>query len=80
MVLGIAILPILILGCAKVVAARQERRWTRALMGQRWRVFQAPAGLEHLKEGLDAESFAGQHLVQQGQQRVLPFAALPVTR
>ena len=39
---GVTILPILILGCARVVAARQERIWTRALTGDRCRVCSKP--------------------------------------
>jgi len=37
-------------------------------------VVRSHTGLEHLKEGLDDQSFAQQHLVQQGHQIVLPVA------
>lgn len=43
-------------------------------------VFQAPAGLEHLKAGLDAESFAQQHLVQQGHRSLFMLRRMLVTR
>ena len=36
---------------------------------------QAHAGLEHLKEGFYAESFAQQHFVQHGHQMVFHLAA-----
>ena len=72
---GMSTLPILILGCARVVAARQERIWTRALTGSVSGVLQAHGGLEFIKEGFHDESFAQQHLIQQGHQIVFHVTA-----
>ena len=77
---GMWTLPILILGCARVVAARQERIWTRALTGSVSGVLQAHGGLEFIKEGFYDETFARQHLIQQGHQIFFMLRRMPVTK